>query len=117
MSTNILEELRIIDIKLKNPLPNFDTPTNATEVEKHDLILKKHIAIYERKLKIHNIIQTIKSIREQYANSPQDLHKIPSYMNLLTELLRLKEEYTEKTKQELIEEKVKILETALTDMI
>ena len=87
-----MEELRILDMKLKNALPDFDESDGLS-------IARKNLMIEERRARIKDAEKLV----EQSKNRPWD------HVQCLERLYRLKLEYTEKKRNELITEKIELL--------
>jgi len=88
-----MEELRILDLKLKNALPDFDESDGYS-------LARKNLMIEERRMQLREAHAWVEKTR-----------KIPhEYVYRLENLYHLKLRYTEKTRNELLNEKISFLE-------
>ena len=87
-----MEELRLLDMKLKKALPDFDESDGLS-------IARKNLMIEERRARIKDAEKLV----EQSKNRGYE------HMQRLEQLYRLKLEYTEKTRNELMTEKIELL--------
>ena len=87
-----MEELRLLDMKLKNALPDFDESDGLS-------IARKNLMIEERRARIKEAEKRV----EQTQNRPYE------HVQCLESLYRMKLDYTEKTRNELMTEKIELL--------
>lgn len=82
-----------INLKLKNALPDFDESDGYA-------LARKNLMIEERRMHLREAEARVK----QYRNKPHE------YVQQLERLYQLKRGYTEKTRRELLNEKIELLE-------
>jgi hypothetical protein len=88
-----MEELRILDLKLKNALPDFDESDGYS-------LARKNLMIEERRMMLKEAHDLVESSRNRKYE----------YVQRLENLYRMKQQYTEKTRNELLNEKISLLE-------
>jgi hypothetical protein len=88
-----MEELRILDMKLKNALPDFDDSDGYSLARKNLMIEERRMMLKEA----HDLVEASRNRKHEYIQRLENLY-------------RMKQQYTEKTRNELLNEKISLLE-------